>query len=153
MAKMFGVFVQAANSPNIFCGYTVAPPGGAEPPPLRNRAHILALILILQQTLRWVIRMCSRTCRWHVHEPVAHWRIPLFFRTGSLPNSVYTAPLRKNAGESLHLRCVRRTQLHSVSAVCESAAKTAYPLRPSSFSKSDPLRRAPIWVRHLLCKD
>ena len=67
---MFGEFVQSANSPNIFCAYTSAPPGGAEPPPLRNQAHILALILILQQTLRWVIRMCSRTCRWHVHEPV-----------------------------------------------------------------------------------
>ena len=34
----------------------------------------------------------------------AHWTIPLFFRTGSRPHSVHTAPLRKNACESLHLR-------------------------------------------------
>ena len=29
--KMFGVFVQAANSPNFLYVYTVVPPGGAEP--------------------------------------------------------------------------------------------------------------------------
>ncbi len=33
-----------------FYVYTVAPPG-AEPPPLRNQVHILALILIMQQPL------------------------------------------------------------------------------------------------------
>ena len=44
-----------------------------------------------------------------------------------------------------HRHHVRRTQLRSVSAVCVRAAKTAHPLSPSSFPKSDPLRRAPIW--------
>ena len=39
---------------------------------------------------------------------------------------------------------VRRSLLHSVSAVCVGAAKTPYPQSPSSFSKSDPLRWAPI---------
>ena len=39
--------------------------------------------------------MCMSQC--------AHWRIPLFFRTR--PTTLGTAPpLRKNAGESLHLR-------------------------------------------------
>ena len=33
-----------------FYVYTVAPPGGAEPPPLRTQVHIYALILIPQQT-------------------------------------------------------------------------------------------------------
>ena len=35
------------------------------------------------------------------------------------------------------LHHVRRTQLHSVSAVCVSTAKTAHPLRPSSFPKRE----------------
>jgi hypothetical protein len=48
---MFGEFVQAANPPNIICMYTVAPTGGAEPPPLRTQVHIYARILTLQQTL------------------------------------------------------------------------------------------------------
>ena len=48
--------------------------------------------------------------------------------------------------ESHHRHHVRRTQLRSVSAVCVRAAKTAHPLSPSSFSKSNPLRRASIWI-------
>jgi len=39
---MFGEFVQAANPPNIFCMYTVAPTGGAEPPPTNADAHLRA---------------------------------------------------------------------------------------------------------------
>ena len=48
--------------------------------------------------------------------------------------------------ESHHRHHVRRTQLHSVSAVCVRAAKTAHPLSPSSFPKSNPLRWASIWI-------
>ena len=39
---------------------------------------------------------------------------------------------------------VRRTQLRSVSAVCERAAKTAQPLRPSSFPKRSSHGGAPF---------
>ncbi len=41
---------------------------------------------------------------------------------------------------------VGRNRLHSVSAVSVRAAKTAYPPRPSSFSKSNPLRWVSIWI-------
>ncbi len=46
--------------------------------------------------------------------------------------------------ESHHRHHVRRTQLHSVSAVCVRAAKTAYPLSPSSFPKRSSHGGAPF---------
>ena len=120
MAKMFGEFVQSANSPNIFCAYTSAPPGGAEPPPLRNQAHILALILILQQTLRWVILMCSRTPRRGVHRPVqklvdsficavsrkAQMQANLSISAASEERSSIPFPWFAKAPRKLHIRCV-----------------------------------------------
>lgn len=50
--------------------------------------------------------------------------------------------------KSVYLANVRRTQLHSVSAVCVSAAKTAYPLSPSSFPK----RRSHGDLRFGICR-
>ena len=86
--------------------------------------------------------MSAHACGMYMSQ-CEHWRIPLFLF--AVPRKA-----KRNARESL--RHVRRTQLHSVSAVCERAAKTAYPLSPSSFSKSDPLRWALIWGCHLSCK-
>jgi len=56
-----------------------------------------------------------------LHRPVQTLVDPLIFSDG------------KNAAESGQRHHVRRTQFRSVSAVTVSAAKTAHPLRPSSF--------------------
>ena len=69
----------------------------------------------------------------------AHWTIPLFCFPISREKNKMQANLSNSASCA---NIVLRSRL---------AAKTAYPLSPSSFSKSDPLRWAPIWVWYRKC--
>ena len=133
--------------------------------------------------IQWANHPCGFDPRRRHHKGPPHRGRPFVVaKTGliGIAAAGERAPEHKARGSALGAfaprRGVGRTQLHSVSAVSERAAKTAYPLRPSSsqnrthyvglrfcfwggdwhrklciaslllLSKSDPLRWAPIWV-------